>query len=59
MARLLGRCHRKVIIAWLSTRYEGLQMRLDCVTQLSAAAVPDRLANCSVGRTTMPDHMQL
>ena len=45
MARLLGRCDRKVIIAWLSTRYEGLQMRLDCVTQLSAAAVPDRLAD--------------
>ena len=35
------------------------ETRLNCVTQLSAAAVPDRLADCSVGRTTMPDHMQL
>ena len=30
-----------------------------CVTQLSAAAVPDRVAACSVGTTTRPNHMQL
>ena len=46
--------HRVAVYALRS-----LQMRLDCGTQLSAAAVPDRLADCSVGRTTMPDHMQL
>ena len=34
-------------------------MRLDGVTQLSAAAVPDRLAACSVGSTTRLNHMQL
>ena len=33
--------------------------RLHCVTQLSAAAVPDRVAACSVGTTTRPNHMQL
>ena len=33
--------------------------RLHCVTQLSAAVVPDRVAACSVGTTTRPNHMQL